>query len=305
MSVKIMSMVFDAVGLSSNQKIVLLSLADHGSDEGISIYPSIRKTSKRTGLSEREVRRTQQELVEIGLLEISEGGGRKTNHYKIILGNLKLLEEGNYNNVNPCLPDTPVCESGHPCPPDTPPLSVSQGTPDRESSESLYNRNRNKKIKSNILPPGEASENLSFEEEKNEGKTNAGGENCVPANSAVYVSDDLLDTVPENGNTSLSDDPDLSWLKSHLKPFASVYLKTLGNRYAPAKSERKLWYKVLNEWVEAGFTPDDVSRAIKVARDAHMVIKGPQSITWAMRDRNNGERSLQEAGIVPLANIRK
>jgi DNA-binding PadR family transcriptional regulator len=104
MSVKIMSMIFDAHGLTTNQKFVLLSLADHGNDEGISIYPSIRKTSDRTGLNPRTIIRIQSELEELGLLSIDRGGGRKANQYKInISGIIELGQDGQRLGFTPPL----------------------------------------------------------------------------------------------------------------------------------------------------------------------------------------------------------
>ena len=100
MSITIMAMIF-AANLEPIKKLVLLSLADHGSDEGLSIYPSIMTTSKRTGLSESTIRKTQSELEKSGILKkISTGGGRNTNHYKI--------------DINKIAEVTPPTDGGHP-----------------------------------------------------------------------------------------------------------------------------------------------------------------------------------------------
>lgn len=126
MSVKIMSMVFEATGLTPNQKLVMLALADHGNEDGLSIYPAIPTTAKRTGLSAGEVRRTQKELSDKKLLTIEIGGGRSTNNYTINITNLLKL--------------TPSHQIGVPAPPATPPLAISQGSPSHQLAESLINR---------------------------------------------------------------------------------------------------------------------------------------------------------------------
>ncbi|MBN1535164.1 MAG: helix-turn-helix domain-containing protein [Anaerolineales bacterium] len=70
--------------LTSPEKFVLLSLADHGNDDGMSIYPSISLTASRTSLSERSVRRIQNTLEAKGFLtKSSTGGGHLTNTYQI------------------------------------------------------------------------------------------------------------------------------------------------------------------------------------------------------------------------------
>ncbi len=89
---------------------------------------------------------------------------------------------------------------------------------------------------------------------------------------------------------------DLSWLKYNLRPLARAFLDDLGERYYPTKSERKLWYKILGEWLELKFTPDDIHNAISISRKAKLSIKGPQSITWALRDPGGGEPYIEQLG---------
>lgn len=62
MSVKIMSMVFDAQGITSTQKLVMLAMADHAADDGTSIYPSVETICSKTGLSQAAVRKTLKQL---------------------------------------------------------------------------------------------------------------------------------------------------------------------------------------------------------------------------------------------------
>ena len=73
MSIRLMSMVFEAQSLTGTQKLVLLSLADHANDDGLSIYPSQATTARRTSLSEREVRRVLLELEDLTIIHKVKG----------------------------------------------------------------------------------------------------------------------------------------------------------------------------------------------------------------------------------------
>ena len=76
MSVKVMSLVWEAEGLSPTHRLILLSLADHANDEGM-CYPSIRRLAKRTGLSERAVQGAAAALQAAGWLRIERNAGPK------------------------------------------------------------------------------------------------------------------------------------------------------------------------------------------------------------------------------------
>jgi hypothetical protein len=84
MSIKIMASVFAMQGITSSKKLVLLSLADHANDEGLSVYPSIDRTAQRTGLTSRGVRKIVKELVNDGfLIPVVKSHGYHTNEYRI------------------------------------------------------------------------------------------------------------------------------------------------------------------------------------------------------------------------------
>jgi hypothetical protein len=85
MSIRLMALIFSVSGFTPAEKLVLLSLADYANDEGRSIYPSVDKTSRRTGLTSRSVRRIIKELVGDGfLIPVSLGGGRyRTNEFRL------------------------------------------------------------------------------------------------------------------------------------------------------------------------------------------------------------------------------
>jgi hypothetical protein len=64
-------------------RLVLLALADRADDKGLS-WPSIDDLVERTKLSPRAVQKAIANLVEIGELEVENGGGRhRSNRYRI------------------------------------------------------------------------------------------------------------------------------------------------------------------------------------------------------------------------------
>jgi len=70
-----MSAVFDSDTLKPTERLILLCLADHADDQG-RCYPSIRRLSQRTGLSERAVQSNIRKLQDSGYLSIKMNGGQ-------------------------------------------------------------------------------------------------------------------------------------------------------------------------------------------------------------------------------------
>ena len=101
MSVKLMSMVFDAQGITSTQKLVLLALADHAADDGTSIYPSIETVASKTCLSETAVRKALRELRGgLALIRIARRfTSRMPNKYAINIPNLSALKRVSPENT--------------------------------------------------------------------------------------------------------------------------------------------------------------------------------------------------------------
>lgn len=94
MSVRLMALVFDTEGLSSTQKLVMLSLADHANEEGRSIYPSVKRICDKTSLRERVVRRTLSELRDTDGLNLIRITGQSTmNHPNEYAINIKALRK--------------------------------------------------------------------------------------------------------------------------------------------------------------------------------------------------------------------
>jgi Helix-turn-helix domain len=85
MSAKIMGQVWD-LEITASQQSVLLAMADHADHEGRNVRPSVRLIAYKSRLSERQVQRIIDSLIECQLLEVvgSEAGGRgKTTEYCI------------------------------------------------------------------------------------------------------------------------------------------------------------------------------------------------------------------------------
>ncbi len=94
MSVRVMSMVFEAHGITSTQKLVMLALADHAADDGTSIYPSIETIASKTCLSETAVRKALRELRgNLALIRIARRfTSRMPNKYAINITRLSSLK---------------------------------------------------------------------------------------------------------------------------------------------------------------------------------------------------------------------
>jgi len=94
MSVRVMSMVFEAQGITSTQKLVLLALADHAADDGTSIYPSVETICNKTCLKQAAVRKALKELRgELGIIRIARKfTSRMPNKYAINIAQLASLK---------------------------------------------------------------------------------------------------------------------------------------------------------------------------------------------------------------------
>ena len=95
MSIKLMSMVFDASGLKPTHKLVLLCLCDCAADDGTSVYPAVSTIANRTALNPSTVRKTIHELRDktgLNLISIARlYTSKRPNVYKINVDNLRVL----------------------------------------------------------------------------------------------------------------------------------------------------------------------------------------------------------------------
>src|SRR5437899_3034472 len=92
MSVKVMALVWDAHQQLKRPTatFVMLVLADHASDDGTGIWPSVDRLAPRTRLSTRHVQRTLRCLEGDGLIEkVREATVRRPREYRISLAALR------------------------------------------------------------------------------------------------------------------------------------------------------------------------------------------------------------------------
>lgn len=86
MSVALMGEVFKRYPSGGNEMLLALALADHASDDGKRIFPSVEALAKKVRVSERTVQRLLIKMVEDGWLQMvrdSSGGRGQTRHYRI------------------------------------------------------------------------------------------------------------------------------------------------------------------------------------------------------------------------------
>jgi len=85
-SVKVMAWVWEHSHSRLSARLVLLAIADHANGDGIDAFPSNPQLMMKTGLSERAVRCAVAELVDLGELHVSVGGGRgNPNRYRVLM----------------------------------------------------------------------------------------------------------------------------------------------------------------------------------------------------------------------------
>lgn len=86
MSVRIMSAVFDRYPNGGSEMLLALALADHASDDGTRVYPSVQALADKTRQSVRTVQYQIRRMQDIGwLLLVNEGNGGRSlnNEYRI------------------------------------------------------------------------------------------------------------------------------------------------------------------------------------------------------------------------------
>jgi hypothetical protein len=86
MSIKVMSMVFDRYPSGGMERLLALAMADHASDDGRRIWPSVDELARKTMQSRSSVQRQIRRMVAIGwLIQVRSATGRPgiTNEYRI------------------------------------------------------------------------------------------------------------------------------------------------------------------------------------------------------------------------------
>ncbi|TDS82609.1 helix-turn-helix domain-containing protein [Comamonas sp. JUb58] len=86
MSIKLMTAVFDRYPNGGGEMLLALALADHASDDGTKVYPSIKALAEKTRQSERTVQYQLRRMQETGwliLVGAGNGGRSMTSEYRI------------------------------------------------------------------------------------------------------------------------------------------------------------------------------------------------------------------------------
>lgn len=86
MSIKVMSMVFDRYPSGGMERLLALAMADHASDDGRRIWPSVDELARKTMQSRSSVQRQIRRMVATGwLIQVRTATGRPgiTNEYRI------------------------------------------------------------------------------------------------------------------------------------------------------------------------------------------------------------------------------
>ena len=95
MSVKVMTAVFERYPNGGGEMLLALALADHASDDGTRVFPSIKALAEKTRQSERSVQYQLRRMQETGwLILVNAGNGGRSMHseYRISLDWIKGAE---------------------------------------------------------------------------------------------------------------------------------------------------------------------------------------------------------------------
>lgn len=81
MSIKVMNAVFERYPTGGGEMLLALALADHASDDGTRVYPSIKALAEKTRQSERSVQYQLRRMQESGwLILVNAGNGGRSMH---------------------------------------------------------------------------------------------------------------------------------------------------------------------------------------------------------------------------------
>ena len=117
MSVKVMTAVFERYPNGGGEMLLALALADHASDDGTRVFPSIKALSGKTRQSERTVQYQLRRMEQIGwliLVGAGNGGRSMSREYRISLDWIKGAEiapfqKGANDDVKGANDDTKGC----------------------------------------------------------------------------------------------------------------------------------------------------------------------------------------------------
>ena len=106
MSVRILSEIFEKSETTGNARLVLIGLADCASDEG-ACWPSLKKISRMSKVSQETVRKYLRAFEAIGLIEVEErfdAKGRRTSNVYTIKTEMLGCDELDKDVLNSVIP---------------------------------------------------------------------------------------------------------------------------------------------------------------------------------------------------------
>ena len=121
MSVKIMTAVFERYPNGGGEMLLALALADHASDDGSRVFPSVKALSDKTRQSERTVQYQLRRMEEMGwliLVGAGNGGRSMSREYRISLDWIKGAEiapfqKGASDDIKGATTGTKGCNLAH------------------------------------------------------------------------------------------------------------------------------------------------------------------------------------------------
>lgn len=77
---------------------------------------------------------------------------------------------------------------------------------------------------------------------------------------------------------------DVGFLYEHLRPLATAFIQAAGDGHKPIRNDHKKWCKIVGEWYELHYTPEQITKAVEKMRRDGLTIGGPESVTKIARD---------------------
>ncbi len=149
MAIECMVWALEQDGLKTNEKFVLLGIANHSRPDGKNAFPSLETIARYTALSVSTVQRAINALCEKGLMTKDPGGGRKSNTYTLMIHRAEVLQleiiEGGHGDHAENDPVDPEGSHSDQAPRSSVTMQPSQAVTMQPSQaltkEPLYNRN--------------------------------------------------------------------------------------------------------------------------------------------------------------------
>jgi hypothetical protein len=295
MSVKIMSLVFDAAigdspGVSATtKKFILLAYADHANDDGISTYPSLTRLEHKTELTRPTVMNAIDALIKDNLIALVGKSPRGTNEYKINIEILETLKRGG----KATLPVKSLYQGSKA----TLPVSSKATLPEPSLQSSLNH-------------PSVPQNGTHFPEYSNSAQLQELAEPLQDATVTVPIlpgawgmlatqetqvkNPTVLVALQENAKRQIQGDCDLSEYPEQIRPILEIICGKNKAIQIPKRKRRnkqgkeesnpnfKAWINLCNGWIQTGFTVQDIKNTLDYMQEHRLIISSPFSIDKTM-----------------------